>query len=88
LLLIGSSVMALLMAAIGIYGLIQYSVATRTQKIGIRMAVGAQAGAIFRMVIGEGLELCLIGLALGLIGAYGWVGLAQVSYSALPPPIR
>jgi putative ABC transport system permease protein len=76
LLLIGFSVIALLMAAIGIYGLIQYSVATRTQEIGIRMAVGAQAGEIFRMVIGEGLKLCLIGLALGLVGALwlGWAG--------------
>ena len=53
-LLIGFSVVALLMAAIGIYGLIQYSIATRTHEIGIRMAVGAQAGEIFRMIIGEG----------------------------------
>ena len=62
-LLIGFSVVALLMAAIGIYGLIQYSIATRTQEIGIRMAVGAQAGEIFRMIIGEGLKLSLAGLA-------------------------
>ena len=55
-LLIGFSVVALLMAAIGIYGLIQYSIATRTHEIGIRMAVGAQAGEIFRMIIGEGLK--------------------------------
>ncbi len=40
------------MAAIGIYGLIQYSIAMRTNEIGIRMAVGAQAGAIFRMILG------------------------------------
>jgi FtsX-like permease family len=74
-LLIGFSVIALLMAAIGIYGLIQYSVATRTQEIGIRMAVGAQAGEIFRMVIGEGLKLSLTGLVLGVVGAL-WLGRA------------
>src|SRR5207249_1374315 len=53
-LLTGFSAVALLMAAVGIYGLIQYSIATRTQEIGLRIAVGAQAGDIFRMIIGEG----------------------------------
>ena len=77
-LLIGFSVVALLMAAIGIYGLIQYSIATRTHEIGIRMAVGAQAGEIFRMIIGEGLKLSLTGLALGLVGAL-WLGQAGSS---------
>ncbi len=72
-LLTGFAVVALLMAAVGIYGLIQYSVATRTQEIGLRMAVGAQAGNIFRMIIGEGLTLSLIGLALGIVGAW-WLG--------------
>jgi ABC-type antimicrobial peptide transport system permease subunit len=71
-LVVGFSAVALLMAAIGIYGLIQYSVATRTQEIGIRMAIGAQAGDIFRMIIGEGLKLSLAGLVLGLAGAQ-WV---------------
>jgi ABC-type lipoprotein release transport system permease subunit len=74
-LLIGFSSIALLMAAIGIYGLIQYSIATRTHEIGIRMAIGARAGEIFRMVIGEGLKLSVTGLALGLIGAL-WLGRA------------
>ena len=55
-LLTGFAVVALLMAAVGIYGLIQYSIATRTQEIGLRMAIGAQAGEIFRMMIGEGLS--------------------------------
>jgi len=77
-LLIGFSVVALLMAAIGIYGLIQYSIATRTQEIGIRMAVGAQAGEIFRMIMGEGLKLSLTGLVLGLVGAL-WLGRAGSS---------
>jgi ABC-type antimicrobial peptide transport system permease subunit len=49
--LTGFSLVALLMAAVGIYGLIQYSTATRTQEIGIRMAVGAQAGEIFSMIL-------------------------------------
>ena len=77
-LLTGFSVVALLMAAVGIYGLIQYSIATRTQEIGLRMAIGAQAGDIFRMMIGEGLTLSLSGLALGLVGAW-WLGQAGSS---------
>jgi len=77
-LLTGFSVVALLMAAVGIYGLIQYSVATRTQEIGVRMAIGARTGDIFRMIMGEGLRLTLMGLALGLVGAW-WLGRAGSS---------
>jgi predicted permease len=77
-LLTGFSIVALLMAAVGIYGLIQYSIATRTQEIGLRMAIGAQAGDIFRMVIGEGLTLSLTGLALGLVAAW-WLERAASS---------
>jgi putative ABC transport system permease protein len=72
-LLTGFSVVALLMAAVGIYGLIQYSVATRTAEIGLRQAIGAQAGDIFRMIIAEGLMLSLTGVAFGLLGAW-WLG--------------
>jgi putative ABC transport system permease protein len=68
-LLAGFSIVALLIAAIGIYGLIQYSVATRTHEIGIRMAVGARTSGVFRMIIGEGLTLSLTGVVLGLGGA-------------------
>jgi predicted permease len=68
-LLIGFSVVALLMAAIGIYGLINYSVAARTREIGVRMAVGAQAGDIFHLIVREGLQLGATGLVLGLVGA-------------------
>jgi predicted permease len=68
-LLTGFSFVALLMAAAGIYGLIQYSVAARAREIGIRIAVGAENGPIFRMILGEGLKLSVAGLALGLVGA-------------------
>ncbi len=77
-LLTGFSIVALLMAAVGIYGLIQYSIATRTHEIGILMAVGAEAGEIFRMILGEGLRLSLTGLMLGLLGAL-WLGQAGSS---------
>ena len=77
-LLTGFSIVALLMAAVGIYGLIQYSVTTRTQEIGLRMALGAPGGNIFRMVIGEGLTLSVIGLGLGLVGAW-WLARAGAS---------
>ncbi|HET6957359.1 MAG TPA: FtsX-like permease family protein, partial [Vicinamibacterales bacterium] len=69
-LLTGFAIVALLMAAVGIYGLIQYSVATRTQEIGLRQAIGARPGDIFRMILGEGLMLSLAGLALGLVGVW------------------
>jgi ABC-type antimicrobial peptide transport system permease subunit len=71
--LTGFSLVALVMAAVGIYGLIQYSVATRIQEIGLRMAIGARPGNIFRMMIREGLTLSLVGLGLGLIWAW-WLG--------------
>jgi predicted permease len=74
-LLAGFSVVALLLAAVGIYGLVQYSIATRTQEIGLRMAIGAQAGDVLRMIIGEGLRLSLTGVAIGLAGAW-WLGRA------------
>ncbi|HEY1336836.1 MAG TPA: ABC transporter permease, partial [Bryobacteraceae bacterium] len=77
-LLIGFSVAALLMAAIGIYGLVQYSIAMRTHEIGIRMAVGAQAAEIFRMILGEGLKLSLAGVLVGLVGSL-WLGQAVSS---------
>jgi predicted permease len=64
-------VSALLMAAIGIYGLMAYSVQQRTQEMGIRMALGAQASHIRNMVIRQGMVLALIGVAIGIAGAFG-----------------
>ncbi|MCA1577500.1 MAG: ABC transporter permease [Acidobacteria bacterium] len=61
---------ALLLSAIGIYGITSYTVAQRTHEIGIRLALGAQLSDVLKLVLSHGLKLTLIGVALGLFGAY------------------
>ena len=61
---------ALLLAAMGIYGITSYAVAQRTHEIGIRLALGAQLRDVLRLVLTHGLRLAVLGVALGLIGAY------------------
>ena len=70
---------ALLLAVLGIYGVISYSVGRRTREVGIRLALGAAPADVLRMVLGEGLALVGLGLALGVAGAF----LATRSLSSL-----
>jgi len=71
-LLSGFGVVALLLAAAGVFGVVSYSVASRTKEFGVRAALGASPGSIARMVLKEGLGLGCIGLALGLAAALGF----------------
>jgi ABC-type antimicrobial peptide transport system permease subunit len=80
----GFAVLALVLALIGVYGVMSYVVAQRTREIGIRMALGAATGEVVGLVLGRGLRIVAVGTALGLIGAYAGARLIERQLFGVP----
>jgi macrolide transport system ATP-binding/permease protein len=81
-------VLALLLAAIGLYGVMAYAVSQRTQELGIRLALGASPGSLLGMIVGQGMKLTVIGLAIGLaiaLGAFGSIGAVRSLLPGISP---
>lgn len=76
---------AFVLAIVGIYGVMSYAVTQRTHEIGIRMAIGAQPRDVFRMILGQGMLLTIIGMVAGLLGAFGLTRLMATMLFGIKP---
>ena len=79
------AVVALLLASVGVYGVLSYAVAQRKAEVGIRMALGADRGAVRGMVLNDGMKLVLTGLGVGLVGAILLSGLLSSQLFGVDP---
>ena len=84
-LLAGFALLALVLASVGVYGLIAYSVMQRTREIGVRMAIGATPLDVLRLVVGQGARLAAVGVLIGLVGAFGASRLAHTLLFEVSP---
>ena len=81
-------VLALLLASIGLYGVMAYAVSQRTQELGIRLALGASPGSLLHMIVGQGMKLTAIGLVIGLVlslAAFGSIGAVRTLLPGISP---
>jgi putative ABC transport system permease protein len=84
-LLVAFAGLALVLAAVGVYGVMSFSVAQRTHEIGLRMALGAEKRDVLRMVIAKGIRVAFTGTAIGLAGAFGLVRLLSSQLFGVEP---